>query len=128
MIVLDACVVIAFLNPDDIHHTDAVQVFDAAKFGELSISSITLAETLVWPSQSGRADEAFSILRGLGVRVISVGEESALPLAELRWKSRLKLPDSLVLLTALTNQATLATFDAALAREARTRGLEVIGA
>ncbi len=49
MIVLDASVLIAFLDSDDTHHAAAEQLLTQAVDDDLAVNSLTLAEVLVAP-------------------------------------------------------------------------------
>ena len=64
-------------------------------------------------------------LRAAGIAVAAHDDDEPLRLAELRATSGLKLPDCCVLDVALHHQASLATFDDALAAAARQRGVRV---
>ncbi|MEO8888446.1 MAG: type II toxin-antitoxin system VapC family toxin [Jatrophihabitantaceae bacterium] len=129
MIVLDASVLIAQLNPDDAHHGSAVELLAEAAAETLVAHRLTLAEVLVGGARAGRAAEMLSDLRAIGVAPApqSAGEDEALRLADLRAGTGIKLPDCCVLDVALENDAELATFDRALAEVARHRGVVVRG-
>ncbi len=67
MIVLDARVLITYLDSDDSHHRGAVAVLAAAVDDELGINALTLAEVLVGPARMGRPDKAQAARRDLEV-------------------------------------------------------------
>ncbi|MGH2853186.1 MAG: type II toxin-antitoxin system VapC family toxin [Solirubrobacteraceae bacterium] len=118
MIVLDASVLIAHLDRDDVHHKLATErLLDAAEepFGA---SSITLAEVLVAPIRAGRLDIAKSALRALTVNELPLPPDASERLAALRVQTTLKLPDCCVLLAAEAVGGAVLTFDDRLAREA----------
>ena len=112
MIVLDASVLIAFLNPDDVHHHDADEfILRAISNGqELAINPVTLAEVLVLPTREGRADNVVAELANMGVLEVPFPPDAARALARLR-VSGLKMPDCCVLLTAMDRGAALVSFD-----------------
>jgi predicted nucleic acid-binding protein len=118
MIVLDASVLIAFLDSNDEHHEAAVSLLESSGAEPLSASTISLAEVLVAPAKAGRLDEATTALERLGVTELPVGESSARQLAEIRARTGLKMPDCCVLAAARNLGASVATFDKALAKAA----------
>lgn len=123
MIVLDASVLIAFLDREDAHHARSMALLRSCAEETLAASVLTVSEVLVGPARLGRAPEALEAVRGLGVRTLSVTEP--LQLAELRARTGLRLPDCCVLLAAAVHGASVATFDAAQAAAALREGLRV---
>lgn len=122
MIVLDAGVLIGFLEPADAHHERAVALL--ADAGEpLLVHPITLAEVLVGPARAHREVELDEDLRGLGVQTATIGADEPVLLARLRADTRLQMPDVCVLATALALDAPLATFDTRLAAAALAHGV-----
>ena len=111
MIVLDASVLIAFLNPDDVHHHDADEfILRAIGDGqELAINPVTLAEVLVLPTRQGRENKVAE-LGNMGVLEASFPPDASRALARLR-VAGLKMPDCCVLLTAMDRGAALVSFD-----------------
>ena len=69
MIVLDANVVIAFLDDRDAHHRFAVDLLESNSFDEFACSVITLAEALVHPTAAGVQDAALAAVTRIGVRI-----------------------------------------------------------
>jgi predicted nucleic acid-binding protein len=127
MIVLDAGVLIAHLNPLDSHHDAATQLLLESSLGNLLVHSITLAEVLVGGARIGRGLQMHADLQAAGVQLAGYhDEQEPLRLAQLRATSGLKLPDCCVLDTAMSNNASLATFDNALAMAARQHGIAVL--
>ena len=103
LVVLDASVVIAFLDPDDALHGAAVETLGERQHDELAIPASVYAEILVAPYRRGAeavaAVEAF--LGDFGVRVEALNLAVARAAAKLRSETRsLRLPDALVLATA----------------------------
>ena len=108
LIVADASALIAYLNPGDAHHADAVQgLIDVDQF---VVHPVTLAEVLVHPARSGSESTVLNTLISIGM------QESPMPidavaLARLRAESGLKMPDCLVLATAVWHGTDVLTFD-----------------
>ena len=125
MIALDASVLIAHLNPADQHHQAATAIVLAGTPGRMLVHTVTLAEVLVGGVRIGQGASMRDDLRAAGIAVAPRDDDEPLRLAELRATSGLKLPDCCVLDVALHHQASLATFDDALAAAARQRGVRV---
>lgn len=126
MIILDASVLIAFLDPDDAQHRAAITLLEPYLDRPWRLSPLTLAEVMVSPVREGRAGDAAAALNDLGVKEWPLALGAALRLAELRAASRLPLPDCCVLLAAETAAAPVASLDQRLVRRAGELGLEVI--
>lgn len=125
MITLDASLVIAQLDPHDPHHQAASAYLRNSASERLLIHSLNLAEVLIGGVRAGRGQEMLSDLQAIGIRVADRIEDEPLRLARLRVGCGLKLPDCCALDTALATESTLATFDDALARAARTQDVTV---
>ena len=126
MIVLDANVLIGFLDADDAHHATTLallQEHDGEGFGA---SVLTIAEALVHPARAQRADAAAAALDRIGVRILSLTESDTLPLARIRAEYRVRMPDAVALHAALTTRSALATFDTTLAEAAGLAGVRVV--
>ena len=117
MIVVDASVLMAFLDPLDAHHRAAIALLEAAT-PPLLVHPITAAEVLVAPVRLGVADDVWADLVAIGV---TIDDRPIDPwqLARLRAETGHKMPDCCVLATALTRNATVATFDDRLGRTYR---------
>lgn len=126
MIVLDASVLIAFLDGDDKHHAAAEQLLTQAIDEDLAVNSLTLAEVLVVPVHDGRLDPVLAALRALEIRELLFPADTAVRLAQLRAATGLKMPDCCVILAAEDAAATVASFDERLAQTAKTRNLPVV--
>jgi len=102
LVVLDASVVIAFLDSNDPHHAAAVAAIAAARDDEIILPASAYAEVLVGPYRRGssavrRVDE---FIADLGMRIEPLTREIASRAARLRAKAaRVGLPDALVLAT-----------------------------
>ncbi len=127
MIVADASWIIALRNPGDDHHRQAVAVSVEIDEEAVLLHLVTLAECLVAPAKLGVLDEAASRLRA-ACEVIDVDLDAPNRWASLRAETGLRLPDAIVLDTALRHRVrAIATFDERLATHTARRGLEVLG-
>jgi predicted nucleic acid-binding protein len=103
LVVLDASVVIAFLDPQDALHDAAVEALIQHQHGELVIPISVYAEILVAPYRQGAeaVAEVEAFLADLVVRIETMTPAIARLAAKLRSESRrLRLPDAFVLATA----------------------------
>jgi predicted nucleic acid-binding protein len=125
VIVLDAGVLIGYLDADDAHHDRAVSLLAREVDDDFAVNLLTLAEILVAPTRTGRRDAVLGILDDLEVRTLHFPTGSAVTLAQLRAETRLKMPDCCVLLSALDHQARLTSFDNRLITAARAYGIDV---
>ena len=120
LVVLDASVVIAFLDPDDGLHDAAVAALTEHQHAELLLPTSAYAEILVAPYRVGgeAVAEVEAFLSDFGVRLQAIAAEVAGVAARLRSSSRgLRLPDAFVLATADELEAdTVLTGDASWAR------------
>lgn len=125
MIALDASVLIAHLYPHDAHHAAATRFLGGTADETLVVHTLTLAEVLVGGVRVNRGQEMLADLHAVGVQVAQRIDDEPLRLANLRATTGLKLPDCCVLDTALSNAATLATFDTTLAKAANQLNITV---
>ena len=114
MIVLDSGVLIAFLNPADAHHERVVSFLVEHADEHFSVAAMTMAECLVHPIRADKLLLALESLMSLELDVEDMREKDAVPLARLREETRLKMPDAVVLHTAMAFAGSLATTDASL--------------
>ncbi len=118
-VVLDADVVIGFLERTDAHHADAVtrlRPWLEREHRRLMAAS-TYAEALVGPIRRG-VDRSVDEFVDVGdVEIVPMDRTLARRTAELRARHpTLRLPDAMTLATALERDAELLTFDRALRR------------
>src|SRR2546423_1884889 len=117
VVVLDASVIIAFLDPADVHHAAAVAAFRAHAGDQLVIPASVYAEILVRPYRYGPSAVATveQFTAALAIHVEPVSREIARRAAQLRSQhTSLRLPDALVLATAdELNAAAVLTADVA---------------
>ena len=123
MIVLDASVIIPYLDADDVHHPRATQLLEREVDEDFALDPLTFAEILVGPMRADRLDLALAVLRELQIVERPFPPESALRLAQIRTVTGLRMPDCCVLLTAEDAAARVATFDTALMKAAAGLGL-----
>ncbi len=126
MIVLDASVLIAFLDSEDALHTRAETLLAQEIDDDFAASSLTLAEVLVMPARERRLDAAREALADLDVKELPFPVDAAVKLARLRASTSLKMPDCCVLLVAEGIQARVASFDDRLNHAATSRNLVVL--
>ena len=126
MIVLDASVLIAYLDSEDEHHGDAERLLAQEVDEDFGANSLTLAEVFVAPARADRLDRARTALRDLEVVELPFPVDTALKLALLRVETGLRMPDCCVLLAADLLGAGVATFDNRLRKGAATRNLETL--
>jgi len=120
VIVLDASVLIALLDPRDAHHDTAVNILDGDD-GPWVVHPLTMAETLVGPVQRGVGTEVLADLADAGITVNETATDP-LQLAATRARHGLRMPDACVLWLAEALDTTLVTFDDKLADRARDAG------
>lgn len=127
MILLDANVLIGFLDQSDDHHERALELLEEHDWDEFATSVLTVAEVLVHPTKAGTQDAAMAALHRIGVQLLPVDPGAALEIARVRSMYRVRMPDAVVLHSALEARASVATFDKGLAAAARQAGLTALG-
>ncbi|MEO7195412.1 MAG: PIN domain-containing protein [Pseudonocardiaceae bacterium] len=127
MILLDASVLIAYLDSEDGHHEAAEKLLAASIEDEFAVNTLTLAEVLVVPARDDRLDAVLAVLRDLEVDELPFPTDLAVRLAQLRADTGLKMPDCCVLLAAEAVGACVASFDDRLVKAAEARGLKITG-
>jgi predicted nucleic acid-binding protein len=123
LIVLDASVIIGFLDATDEHHEAAIAALDTVAAHDLVLPATAYAEVLVAPARkgSGAVDRVDEALAALTVRLEPISPSIARAAATLRARHRsLRLPDALVLATAvLLGATTVLTADRAWSKISR---------
>ena len=123
VVVLDASVVIGFLDPGDALHHGCVAAITKHQHDDLAIPASVHAEILVAPYRAGpnAVAEVDAFLADLGVKVEAVTPAVARGAARLRSKrAGLRLPDALVIAFADELGADrLLTGDASWAKASR---------
>ena len=121
--VADAGALIAYLDPGDAHHADAVQgLIDVDQF---LVHPVTLAEVLVHPARHCTESAVLNTLISIGMRESQMRVD-AVALARLRAESGLKMPDCLVLATAIWHGTDVLTFVAQLKSVANAQSGEAL--
>lgn len=123
MIVLDATVLIGFLDATDLHHAVALNLLERRLADGFAASVLTVAEALVHPTRVDRQDAALASLVKIGVQIIPIETSDAAALARVRNSYRVRMPDAVALHAPLSTGAELATFDEALTTAAETAGV-----
>ena len=126
MIVVDASVLIGYLDSEDLHHDRAEALLANEIDDDLAVSSLSLAEVLVVPARESRLDVVRQALADLDLEELPFPTDAAVKLARLRADSNLKMPDGCVLLAAEEAHARLASFDERLLNAATDRGLVAV--
>lgn len=126
MIVLDASVLIAYLDSEDAQHARAETLLIQQIDDDFAANTLTLAEVLVAPARERRLDAAREALADLEVKELAFPADSAVRLAQLRAGTGLKMPDCCVLLAAEDGRARVASFDDRLSDAAASRNLVVV--
>ncbi|HVA70429.1 MAG TPA: type II toxin-antitoxin system VapC family toxin [Acidimicrobiales bacterium] len=110
--VIDAGVLIGFLDESDVHHDASTRELESARRrGEIAIPASALAESMVAPARNG--DSSLEAVREfidrLPVGVAKLDVEIAIIAAQIRagHGQRLKLPDALVVATAINLEANV---------------------
>lgn len=113
LIVLDASMVIAALDVDDIHHGSAAAALTTAHDDELIVAATTRAEVLVAPSRIGGAALANAQAFLDGCETVSVTAPLADAAAALKARHKaLSVPDAISLVVArLIDADAVWTFD-----------------
>ncbi len=125
MITVDACVLIAHLDPHDANNARAFHLLDSVGVEDLGVSPMTMAEILVKPVRERQVAQKRADLRAIGVIEVPFGPNVALRLARLRAETGLKMPDCCVLLAAEDGDATgILTLDDRLRAQAVRLGFE----
>jgi predicted nucleic acid-binding protein len=123
VIILDANVLIGFLDATDPHHAAALNLLERNFAEGFGCSVLTMAEALVHPTRAGRQDAAQASLAKIGVEVIALEAADALTLATVRNDYRVRMPDAVALHTAIQTGSALATFDESLSAAAQRAGV-----
>lgn len=126
VIVLDASVLIAYLDGQDVHHGRAEALLTEEIDDDFGVSPLTLAEVFVMPVRQQRLDAVREAMAELDVQELAFPADFAVRLAQLRALTNLKMPDCCVLLAAEEARARVASFDDRLNDAATGRGLVTV--
>jgi predicted nucleic acid-binding protein len=121
LIVLDASVVIAHLDPDDAGHARAVSALTDYAAEDLRLPASAYAETLVTPARRGRLAETRARIQQMFLTIVPIDEAVAEAAAVIRSQQpALRLPDALVIACGdVLNAALVLTADHRWAANAR---------
>lgn len=127
MIALDGSALIAYLDPADAHHVRISVTLDDVAREPWVVSPLTLAEVMV---QAASDDETLmemsERIADLEPTVVDLEWLDSEPLARLRARTRLRMPDACVLRLAEQHGARIVTTDETLAARAREIGVGVV--
>jgi predicted nucleic acid-binding protein len=123
VIVLDASVLIAYLDREDERHSRAETLLIREIDDDFAANSLTLAEVFVVPARENRLDTVRAALQDLDLLELPFPADTAVKLAQLRASTNLRTPDCCVLLAAEDTRARVASFDDRLADAAAARHL-----
>ncbi|MFZ1926434.1 MAG: PIN domain-containing protein [Solirubrobacteraceae bacterium] len=118
-LILDASVLIGLLDTADAHHERSLDDVEAAdrEGRHLLLPASAYSETLVAFARAGRLAEARQAIAAMGITVMSLTDTIAERAAELRANyERLRLPDAIVLASALEERGELLSYDRRLTR------------
>jgi predicted nucleic acid-binding protein len=112
-VLLDTTVLIAALSSSDTRNLDATELFTSRSKSNFAISTVTFTEALIrpyalGPIQGERAEQAISELVADIIPVSSVHAGLA---AQLRAKHKTRIPDSMIIATAIIERLELISFD-----------------
>jgi predicted nucleic acid-binding protein len=93
---------------------------------EFAASVISLAEIYVGAARANRVADVERAIARLGVAAVPLPGTAGRRLAEIRATTNLKLPDCCVIHAAEQHHAAVATFDSALADQARRLNISTI--
>ena len=109
LIVLDAGILIGVLDGSDVHHVPALEALRRAEesLDQLVLPASALAEILVGPSRRGPEAVATvdGLLATLAIDLVAIDQAIARQAALLRAKTHLRLPDALVVASAIVLRA-----------------------
>ena len=122
LIVLDASVLIALLDPADAHHGAAAAALTQHAHDDLKVPASAYSESLVVPARRGQMRTAKRAIAALLLDIVPITDRIAEEAAELRARHpKLRLPDALVVATGSALGAHLVlTGDAGWRRLGRT--------
>jgi predicted nucleic acid-binding protein len=115
-VILDSDALLAAMNFEDVHHKSIIKRL-LENEEPLYISVVTYSEALVYPFEKDNYPAMSAGIRNLVSEVFDVTISIATKAAEMRAKTRIKLPDALIAATAIEKDLTLLTFDEKLAKK-----------
>jgi predicted nucleic acid-binding protein len=125
VVVFDANVLIALCLTTDAHHTWALDVFRFTQGSNLMVSAMTYSEFLIRPKREGVLQQMLNGIEQLGLEITPIDVHNALALTDVRARTNLRMPDAVVLQTAIEHSGAIATTDKRLASAARELNIPV---
>jgi predicted nucleic acid-binding protein len=114
LVLLDSSVLIAALNPKDIHHQTTLNSNTVGN--QFIISSISITELMPRAIKDGISDAIWSALTSMVQEVVDLDATLAMSAARIRSGKGLKTPDAIISATAQARGAQLWTLDSKLAK------------
>lgn len=110
---LDSAVLIAALRDTDSHYEEAREIFMSGSKSHFAISALTLSEVLIRPNSLGsiHATRTEQMIRNLVGTIHPIDSEIASASAKIRASHKTKLPDAIIIATAIVSGNSLVTFD-----------------
>ncbi|MCX8202032.1 MAG: type II toxin-antitoxin system VapC family toxin [Candidatus Caldarchaeum sp.] len=122
-IILDTNVFVAAKNRDDRRHSEALALIENTDEGRLRcvVPTLVIAELCTGYHQMGDAEEADELLTGFitspNYEIAPLDHKTACEAGRLRAELGLKLPDAIIVATALTtNSNAIVTYDVEMAK------------
>ena len=115
-LVLDSSVVIAIASERDALRADALELVARWRRARVLLPAVAYSEVMVEPIRMGRAEDRERRIRKAGFEIVPIDAEIAREAARARAQHPgLRLPDAVVIATALVHDADLATLDRRMA-------------
>lgn len=124
-IVLDASVIIGLFDDADVHHDWSLEFLIHTTAEPLFMSALTLAEILVHPTKNKQEQKMLKGIETLGVTVVPLEAHASVDLARIRANSGLRMPDAILLHTAIETGSSIASADEAVVSSARDMNIAV---
>jgi predicted nucleic acid-binding protein len=114
LVLLDSSVLIALLNPRDLHHDVAINSNSSGN--QFIVSTISITEIMPRAIKDGNAESIWKALIAMTHAIVDLGAELSMSAARIRATTSLRTPDAIISATAQERGAQLWTFDARLAK------------
>ncbi len=124
-VALDAGVIIGLYNDQDAHHKWAVDFMFQTVADELHISALNYAEICVYPTKNGVSEKFLLGIQGLDLHIAETSVYDVASLTDYRIRTTLRMTDVCAIQLASKLDGVLATTDKAVAKAAKSLGLEV---
>ena len=118
-LVFDANVVIALLDANNAHHSEAVEIYLQSTGTPIYLSALTYAEILVRPAAQEKLDYFVKNIETGSFEIAVITKKLAVEISKARAATSLKMPDACVLALAKSLGSELITADKKLAEVAR---------